>query len=38
MALIGAFDYGCNDMHNNMMPYPALDHCIAPQGVFPPRP
>jgi microcystin-dependent protein len=24
--------------HNNMMPYLALNYCIALQGVFPPRP
>ena len=24
--------------HNNMQPYPTMYFCIAPQGVFPPRP
>lgn len=28
---------GGGQPHNNMMPYQALNFCIALQGVYPPR-
>jgi microcystin-dependent protein len=28
---------GGNQAHNNMMPYLVMNHCIALQGVYPPR-
>jgi microcystin-dependent protein len=38
MALIDSFGYAAICMpHNNMKPCPALDYCIALQGVFAPR-
>ncbi|MBN1968164.1 MAG: tail fiber protein [Candidatus Delongbacteria bacterium] len=30
--------FGGNQGHNNMMPYLALNYCLATVGVFPPRP
>ena len=38
MALTALAPAGGGLPHNNMMPYLALNFCIAMQGVFPPRP
>jgi microcystin-dependent protein len=34
-AVVGAM--GSNQAHNNMMPYVAMNYCIALQGEFPQR-
>lgn len=38
MAAEAVAPAGAGQPHNNMMPYLALNYCIALQGVFPPRP